>query len=216
MALLWSNLFVKIDMKLPRIYPITNNEISTFSHVEQVKQFIKGGASLIQFRDKHSTSAEFYKQAKLAQGIAKQQDVTLLINDRIDIALAIEADGVHLGQNDLSPIDARELLGKKAIIGYSTHTISQAISASKLPIDYIAIGPIFATSTKENPDEIVGLDGLQKVREAVGDFPLVAIGGITPENAVDVWQFADSVAVIGAILKNPNGIADATREFTSQ
>jgi thiamine-phosphate diphosphorylase len=201
-------------MKLPRIYPITNIENSKFSHVEQVEQFIEGGAKLIQLRDKKSTSSEFYEQAKRAINVANKHNVTLLINDRIDIALAVEADGVHLGQSDISPIHARKLLGNSSIIGYSTHTISQAIFATKLPIDYIAIGPIFATSTKENPDKIVGLTGLQKVRKVTNDFPLVAIGGITPENAVDVWQFADSVAVIGAILKNPKGITDATLEFT--
>ncbi len=202
-------------MKLPRIYPITNTEISIFSHVEQVEQLISGGAKLIQLRDKKSSSVEFYEQAKLAVNLVNKHNVTLLINDRVDIALAVEANGVHLGQNDLSPIYARELLGESAIIGYSTHTISQAIAATKLPINYVAIGPVFATSTKENPDEIVGLDGLKKVREAIGDFPLVAIGGITLENAAEVLQFADSVAVIGAILKNSKGITATTSEFTN-
>jgi thiamine-phosphate diphosphorylase len=202
-------------MKLPRIYPITNTELSRFSHTEQVEQFIAGGAKLIQLREKKLSSREFYEQAELAVNIANKHNIILLINDRIDIALAVEAAGVHLGQSDLSPIEARKMLGEKAIIGYSTHTISQAISATELPINYIAIGPIFATSTKENPYEVVGLEGLQKVREAVGDFPLVAIGGITHENAAEVWQFADSVAVIGAILKNPRGITAATNEFTN-
>ncbi len=202
-------------MKLSRIYPITNTEISTFSHVEQVEQFIAGGAKLIQLRDKKSSSVEFYEQAKLAVNLANKHNVTLLINDRVDIALVVHADGVHLGQNDLPPLEARKLLGESAIIGYSTHTISQAIAATKLPINYIAIGPIFATTTKENPDEIVGLEGLKKVREAIGNFPIVAIGGITLENAAEVLQFADSVAVIGAILKNSKGITAATSEFTN-
>jgi thiamine-phosphate pyrophosphorylase len=138
-----------------------------------------------------------------------------LINDRIDIAMAVNADGVHLGQTDLSPLHARKLLGNKAIIGYSTHSLSQAIEAIKMPIDYIAIGPMFVTSTKENPDEVVGIKKLKEVREAIGDFPLVAIGGISLENAAEVLRFADSIALIGAILKNQAGIVAATREFTS-
>jgi thiamine-phosphate pyrophosphorylase len=202
-------------MKLPRIYPITNSEISQLSHLEQIQQFLAGGAKLLQIREKTSTSAEFYEQAKTAVNLAKEQNAILLINDRIDIAMAVNATGVHLGQTDLSPIYARKLLGDKAIIGYSTHSISQAIEAIKLPIDYIAIGPIFATSTKENPDDVVGIDKLKEVREAIGDFPMVAIGGITLENAAEVLHFADSIAVIGAILKNPRGITAATQAFTN-
>jgi thiamine-phosphate diphosphorylase len=202
-------------MKLPRIYPITNGEISEFSHVEQVQQFLAGGAKLLQIREKKSTSAEFYEQAKTAVNLAKEQDAILLINDRIDIAMAVNADGVHLGQTDLSPIYARKLLGDKAIIGYSTHSLSQAIEAIKLPIDYIAIGPIFATSTKENPDNVFGIDKLREVREAIGDFPMVAIGGISLETATAVLRFADSIAVIGAILKNQRGITVATQAFTN-
>jgi thiamine-phosphate pyrophosphorylase len=202
-------------MKLPRIYPITNSELSTLSHAEQIHQFVAGGAKLLQIREKKSTSAEFYEQAKDAVKFAKDHGATLLINDRIDIAMAVNADGVHLGQTDLSPIYARKLLGKKAIIGYSTHSISQAIEAINLPIDYIAIGPIFVTSTKVNPDEIVGIEKLKAIRQAIGDFPLVAIGGISSENAAEVLRFADSIALIGAILKNPNGITAATRAFTN-
>jgi thiamine-phosphate pyrophosphorylase len=187
---------------LPKIYPITNVEISGLTHVEQVEQLIKGGAKLIQIREKKATSRDFFQQAKICVEIAKKSDVKILINDRIDIALAVNADGVHLGQDDLSPIFARQILGEKAIIGFSTHSVSQAIEAVKLPIDYVAIGPIFQTTTKENTNEAIGLEGLKAVRKSIGNFPLVAIGGINTANFLDVLRSgADSVAIISGILE---------------
>jgi len=144
---------------------------------------------------------EFYEQARAA----KQYGVQLIINDRVDIALATGADGVHLGQDDLPPEVARKLLGPQAIIGYSTHNVDQAISATKLPIDYLAIGPIFSTTTKSDTAPVLGLDGLRAARAAVGGFPLVAIGGISLNNARDVIDAgADSVAVISALLTAPD------------
>jgi len=118
--------------------------------------------------------------------IARARGVTLIINDRVDIALALKADGVHLGQEDLPPEAARRILGPKAIIGFSTHHIPQARMAIDLPVDYIAIGPLFATLTKASTNPAIGLPGLAKVREAIGEFPLVAIGGITAGNALQV------------------------------
>lgn len=200
--------------RLPKIYPITNVEISGLSHVEQVEQLIKGGAKLIQIRDKKATSRDFFEQSKKCLEIARKFDVKILINDRIDIALAVKADGVHLGQDDLSPIYARQMLGKKSIIGFSTHSVAQAISAIKLPIDYIAIGPIYQTTTKENPDEVVGLSGLKKVRTAIEKFPLVAIGGIKSESIQDVLQNgADSVALISEILSNSENITNQMKKL---
>jgi thiamine-phosphate pyrophosphorylase len=186
--------------ELPKIYPITDCRITKLSHTEQVKQLIEGGAKIIQLREKFATPKEFYEDAKNAVTIANTADVRIIINDRVDIALAVKADGVHLGQDDLPPIYARKILGKDAIIGFSTHTAEQAREAAKLPIDYIAIGPIFATATKENPDKVVGIEGLNDVRKTIANFPLVAIGGITFENVSEVLQFADSVALISAIL----------------
>jgi thiamine-phosphate pyrophosphorylase len=114
----------------------------------------------------------------------------------------------------MPPDAARKLLGTDAIIGYSTHNIEQAIAATKLPIDYLAIGPIFPTTTKSDTAPVVGLDGLRAVRNEIGDFPLVAIGGITHENAREVIQAgADSVAVISALLSNPTHITEVTRRF---
>lgn len=201
-------------MKLPRIYPLTDVPLSRISHAEQVKLLSLGGASLIQLREKRMPPREFYEQAKKAVAVALSCGVELLINDRIDVALAVGAAGVHLGQDDMPPEAARKLLGPTAVIGYSTHNIQQAIAATKLPIDYVAIGPIFATTTKSDTAPLLGLDGLRTVRQAIGTFPLVAIGGITHGNARKVIEAgADSVAVISALLSNPTRISDATHSF---
>ena len=114
----------------------------------------------------------------------------------------------------MPPDAARKLLGPNAVIGYSTHNVEQAIAATKLPIDYLAIGPIFATTTKSDTAPVLGLEGLRTVRRAIGAFPLVAIGGITPSNAREVIDAgADSVAVISAVLCDPARITDAMRSF---
>jgi len=196
-------------MQLPRVYPLTDVQLSGFSHAEQVRLLSLGGASLIQLREKRMAAVEFYEQAKAA----KQSGVQLIINDRVDIALAVGASGVHLGQDDMPPEAARKLLGPQSIIGYSTHNVDQAISAAKLPIDYLAIGPIFSTMTKSDTAPVLGLDGLRAVRRAIGEFPLVAIGGITSANAREVIDAgADSVAVISALLSAAN-ITTATRSL---
>jgi thiamine-phosphate pyrophosphorylase len=142
--------------------------------------------------------------------------VKLIVNDRADIALALGADGVHLGQDDMPPEAARALLGGGAVVGFSTHGVEQAIAAARLPVDYIAVGPIFATASKENPDPVVGLEGLRRVREAVGRVQVVAIGGVTHENGPSVLAAgADSVAVISALLnpEDPSEITRLTRDF---
>lgn len=186
--------------RLPQLYPITDTQISGLSHAEQVALFAERGAAVVQLREKRATAFEFYEQARAALAIACKRGVQLIINDRVDIALAVGAAGVHLGQDDLPPAAARRLLGDDAVIGYSTHSVSEAQKACRLPIDYLAIGPIFATTTKANPDPVVGLAGIAAVRKAIGDLPLVAIGGITPANAPDVLAAgADSVAMISAL-----------------
>ena len=183
--------------RLPPVYPITDTQISGLSHAEQIAVFADGGATLVQLREKHGGALKFYEAAKAALAVAAQRGVQLIINDRVDIALAVGAAGVHLGQDDLPPEVARRLLGDDAVIGYSTHSVAQALEAAQLPIDYLAIGPIFTTHTKENPDPVVGLDGLRAVRAAINDLPLVAIGGITPANAREAFcAGADSVAMI--------------------
>ena len=184
---------------LPRVYPLTDTDVSGLSHAEQVALFADAGATLVQLREKHAPALHFYEQAKAALEVARARGVELIINDRVDIALALRL-GVHLGQDDLPPEAARRLLGEEAVIGYSTHSVAQAIEAASLPIDYLAIGPIFATATKENPSPVVGLDGLRAVRSATGGVPLVAIGGITPTNAQEVLDAGtDSVAMISGL-----------------
>ena len=204
---------MRSSFRLPRVYPITDTQISGLSHAEQVALLADGGATVVQLRDKHASAKEFYEQAKAALAVARVRDVQLIINDRADIALALGADGVHLGQDDLPPAAARRLLGQDFVIGFSTHNLKQAIEASIWPVDYLAIGPIFPTSTKENPDPVVGLDGLRVVREAIGERPLVGIGGITrPEARAVIDAGADSVALIRNLLSSPDGISEALRQ----
>jgi thiamine-phosphate pyrophosphorylase len=140
--------------------------------------------------------------------------VQLIINDRVDMALALNAPGVHLGQDDLPPEAARRLLGDEIVIGYSTHSVAQAQQAAKLPINYLAIGPIFETKTKSDTSPVVGLEGLRRVRDTIGPLPLVAIGGITPTNAREVLEAgADSVAMISGLLANPSQISATLRNL---
>lgn len=197
---------------LPRVYVLTDVQLSRRSHAEQVELLSLGGASLVQLREKQMAALEFYEQAKEAVAVARLRGMKLIINDRVDVALAVGADGVHLGQDDLPPAAARKLLGPDAILGYSTHNIEQAREASKLPIDYLAIGPIFQTSTKTDTSPVLGLDGLRAVRAAIGSLPLVAIGGITHANARAVIEAgADSIAVISALLSDSGRIVESTQ-----
>jgi thiamine-phosphate pyrophosphorylase len=200
-----------------RIYPLTDVRLSGLTHAEQVVRLGNGGANLIQLREKNLTPHEFFKQAEEASHIARLRGIRIIINDRVDIALALNADGVHLGQEDFPPESARRLLGEKAIIGVSTHNMEQALRAVGLPVNYLAIGPIFETYTKNNSEPPIGLAGLRNVREAIGDFPLVAIGGITHENAKGVLKSgADSVAVISALLAIPSDLTVRTKTLLSQ
>lgn len=195
-----------------KLYPITDTRLSSRTHADQLTQLAAGGARLVQVREKNLASRSFFEEAATAMEAARANGIKVIINDRVDIALCVGADGVHLGQDDLPPEAARELLGPDAIIGFSTHNSEQARRAVALPINYLAIGPIFTTKTKANPDEVVGLDGLRRVREVVGDFPLVAIGGITLENASAVVSAgADAVALISTLYQNPAEISQTTR-----
>ncbi len=203
-------------LKLPKMYPITDRRLSGLSHAEQVARLADGGASFIQLREKHLGPREFYREAEEAMRVARERGVKLIVNDRADIALALGADGLHLGQDDMPPDAARALLGDGVVIGFSTHNVAQAAEAARLPVDYVAIGPVFATSSKSNPDPVVGLEGVARAREAVGRLLFVAIGGITRENARAVLAAgADSVAVIGALLTtaDPAEITGRTRGF---
>jgi thiamine-phosphate pyrophosphorylase len=205
-----------VSIQLPKVYPITDTTISGLSHCEQVKRLIAGGAALIQLRDKRASSRVFYSDAQAAIEIARAADVKLIINDRVDIALALRADGVHLGQEDM-PVDAaRRILGDQAIIGFSTHNREQIQEALRLPIDYLAFGPIFPTTSKRNPDPVAGLAQLKQVREMVLPMPVVAIGGINRANAPDVLNAgASAVAVISAVLADPSRITGNLQQIMS-
>ena len=197
-----------------KVYPITDVRISGLSHAEQVSRMIEGGATLIQLREKHLSPREFFRDAQKALMVARSHRVQIIINDRVDIALALRADGVHLGQSDLTPEAARGLLGDIAVIGFSVHSVEQAEAALALPIDYLGIGPVFWTSTKENADPVISVDGLRRTREVAGEIPLVAIGGITLDNASKVLEAgADAVAVVSALLENSSEIKSRTEDF---
>ena len=196
-------------LELPRIYPITDTRLSGLTHTEQVAQLLDGGARFIQLREKHLSPADFYADALEAVRLAHSHGAKIVINDRVDIAIAVGADGVHVGQDDLPPAEARKLLGSHAIVGFSTHSRDQALAAANLPIDYLAFGPVFPTNTKENPDPVVGLAQLSEIRKLLHSLPLVAIGGINERNLSDVIRSgADSAALISTLYSNPSKIAE--------
>ena len=203
---------------LPKLYPITDRGLSGLSHAEQVARLCEGGARLVQLREKHLPAREFYAEAVEALRLARSFGARLVVNDRVDVALAAGADGAHLGQDDLPPEAARALLGGGAVVGFSTHGVAQAAAAALMPLDYVAVGPVFDTSSKQNPDPLVGLEGVRLARAAVGRLPLVAIGGITAETAASVLAAgADSVAVIGALLTtDPAEITRRTRDLLAR
>src|SRR6185295_808452 len=157
-----------------------------------------------------------YADAQAAIQIARAAGVKLIINDRVDIALALRADGVHLGQEDMPVEAARRILGDQAIIGFSTHNQEQVREALHLPIDYLAFGPIFPTISKRNPDPVAGLTQLRQVCEMALPMPVVAIGGINRSNATEVLKAgASGVAVISAVLANPSRIAEDLQQMMS-
>ena len=188
------------SFKLPAIYPITNRELSGLSHAEQVRQLAESGCRFVQIREKSAPSREFYEAVVEAVSIANRIGMKIIVNDRVDIAIAAGAHGVHLGQEDMPAAEARKLLGEEAILGYSTHSVEQALEATKMPVDYIAVGPVYATTTKEDPDPVIGLEGIKRIRSAVGTQKLVAIGGINLDNVSSVISAgADSAAIISEL-----------------
>jgi thiamine-phosphate pyrophosphorylase len=206
-----------VAFHLPKVYPITDTNLSGLSHAEQIARLIAGGATLIQLRDKHAAPRDFFCQAEASLQIARKHDVRLVINDRVDIALALGADGVHLGQTDMPVEAARRLLGERVIVGISTHNLEQAKLAADMPVDYVAFGPIFSTSTKGNPDPIAGLEALREVRTIIGALPLVAIGGITLVNAEKAWGAgADAVSSIAALVCDPSRIRENMHQMLAK
>lgn len=184
-----------------RVYPLTDRRISGLSHAEQVIELSKSGAKVIQLREKELAGREFFDAATASVAAARERGVQIIINDRVDIALALKADGVHLGQDDLPVEAARTILGPKAIIGISTHNLEQAKLAAALPVDYIALGPIFSSPTKNSQNPALGVAKLREVGAAL-NVPLVAIGGITEANSREMLDGgADAVAIISDLWK---------------
>jgi len=200
-------------LRLPPVYPIldTASVSRTGLSVLQVAEaFLTGGAEILQFRHKDFWSRETFAAAEQVACLCRDAGARFIVNDRADYAAMLGA-GLHIGQDDLSPVDARCVLGWDAALGFSTHNPEQMRAAQSEPVDYVAFGPVFTTLSKERPDATVGLGGLTRVRALITK-PLVAIGGITLENAAACWSAgADSVAVIGSLLRG-GGTGAALRE----
>ena len=189
------------------MYPIldtTSLEARGISLCTAAAAFLEGGAAILQIRHKGHWSREFFESAQQVARLCREAGADLIVDDRADFALLLEA-GLHVGQDDLAPRDARKLMGSDAVIGFSSHNVNQLAAAGGEPVDYVALGPVFATASKRNPDPAVGVDEVRRCR-ALLDKPLVAIGGITRENALEVLNAgADSVAVIAGLLPGPEG-----------
>lgn len=201
---------------IPRLYPIIDADILSARgiSVETVaRELTEAGVELVQYRDKAGGPQQILKAVASIRAALAESPRRLILNDRPDLAVLANADGVHVGQDDLSPADARTVLGPDHIVGVSTHNDSQIKEANRTDADYIAIGPVFATGTKLNPDPVIGLEGLRHAR-ALTSKPLVAIGGITRENAYSVIEAgADSLAIISGILIPGESVAKVTRDF---
>jgi thiamine-phosphate pyrophosphorylase len=188
-------------MTLPPFYPI----IDTVPAAEAV---LEAGARILQFRHKGFFSRQAFDDASLIAELCRRAGAIFVVNDRADVAMLLNA-ALHLGQDDLAPSDARRIMPAASIIGFSTHNEQQLLAGDKEPVDYLAVGPIFATGSKQNPDPVVGLDRLRTLR-ALTQKPLVAIGGITRESARKVFEAgADSVAVIGDLFPDVRARAKA-------
>jgi thiamine-phosphate pyrophosphorylase len=191
-------------LRLPALYAILDPEQTRGRAPETVlRDLLAGGAEIVQLRAKTLSGQDFLELARHARGVTRAHDCRLIVNDRLDIALACDADGVHLGQDDLPLHAARKLMAEK-LIGISTHDVNQACEAEQGGADYIGFGPMFGTTTKETGYEPRGTEGLREIRNRVR-IPIVAIGGITEGNVAQVWgSGADSVAIISDILGADN------------
>ena len=200
--------------RISGLYVVIDSEaLKGRNPVEAVRQVIRGGAKTIQLRDKLTSRKELLTTAQQLKGLCAECDVLFIMNDYLDLALAADADGLHLGQDDLPIEVARKLLPIDKILGGSAHTVEEAVAAESDGADYIAVSAIYPTTSKEG-EKVVGLDRLSEIREAV-TCPLVAIGGITPDNAADVIAAgADSVAVISAVLEAED-IENAARQIVT-
>jgi thiamine-phosphate pyrophosphorylase len=203
-------------MKFPKLYPIIDAEVLRARGVE-VRAFAEGlrraGVTLLQYRDKAGDEETILRNAEMLIELFEGTGAKLILNDRADLMMLARWDGLHVGQDDLSPEDARIVIGDGRLIGVSTHTEEQMRVAEVSRADYVAIGPVFATGTKANAAPVVGLEGVRRAR-ALTTKPLVAIGGITRENARSVIEAgADSVAVIGGLFGDGEPVEQVVRDF---
>ena len=200
-------------MTFPKLYAILDSSCfvravnSPASVVEYARELANGGVTVLQYRNKAGTAREMLSDARAIRA-ALGDGASLILNDRADICIASNYNGVHVGQDDLSPQGARTVIGDHRILGVSTHNLDQFKEADSGPADYIAYGPVFATASKQNPDPVVSIEGIRAARAATRK-PLVAIGGITRANARSVIDAgADSVAVISDLLNSPTKVAE--------
>ncbi len=187
------------------LYLITHETVSSLEQLERlIQDVIEGGVNVIQLREKEATTRSFLEKAKKIKSLLENTNIKFLVNDRIDIALASNADGVHIGQNDMPHEDTRKLIGPNAIIGYTVNTLAQALEAEKLDIDYLGVAQIFPSFTKPLRNPTWQLEGLTKLR-SLSKKKLIAVGGINQFNAPDVIKAgADGVAVVAAICHQQN------------
>jgi thiamine-phosphate pyrophosphorylase len=194
---------------LPKLYPIVDT--GRFGGASEIIAFAEelaaAGCTLLQYRSKLGSGRQMLERSRaLRQALGKS--VRLIMNDRADLCLAAEFDGVHVGQDDLSPEGVRRIIGDELWLGVSTHNPSQVAEATRKPTNYLAVGPVFGTSSKLNPDPVIGLEGVRQAK-LLTDKPLVAIGGITRENCRQILEAgADSVAVISDLLTEPRKSAE--------
>lgn len=183
------------------LYLVTDRSLSRGrTTLEVVRQAVAGGVTCVQLREKHCSTREFIDQARALQPLLKDKRIPLIINDRLDVALAVGAHGVHLGQQDMSLADARKIAGQALTIGISAESVDDAIRAQQQGADYIGVSPVFATATKTDTAEPLGLEGIQKIRRAVA-IPIVGIGGIDQRSAAAVLGAgANGIAVVSAIV----------------
>lgn len=193
----------------PALYAILDPALSPFPIADLAERLAGAGVRLIQLRDKRASARTIYLDSRQLIGRLAPLGVRVIVNDRPDIAAIVRAGGVHVGQDDLPVEAARRICGPSCWVGVSTHNLEQLRAADFTSADYIALGPVFPTSTKENPDPVVGLDFLRRARQKTRK-TLVAIGGITVESAGEVFRAgADSVAVIGDLVTAPDPEARA-------
>ena len=185
---------------LPRLYVILDAALLTIPETACAQELAAAGVRLLQYRNKRASARDLFDSSKQLSSLLIPQGVTFVVNDRADVAALAGANGVHVGQEDLGVEEARQVVGEEKIVGVSTHNLEQFQRAAASSAYYIAVGPIFATRTRSNPDPVVGTQFIQKVRPLT-DKPIVAIGGITLERAPEIIESgADSVAVISDIL----------------